>query len=155
MAQKITQNADGSLNVPSDPIIPFIEGDGTGVDIWPAAKLVLDAAAKKLSESQVLWINHQGSHVDSSKKEWGDYVPAKVAFVVPGALVTGLTYAMTLGNEDATSATWHTAAGGDYLITPTMVRDGESPRFVGSARPRVDVPTDPSGGSRREHRPAH
>src|SRR3954464_9916316 len=47
MAQKITQNADGSLNVPSDPIIPFIEGDGTGVDIWPAAKLVLDAAAKK------------------------------------------------------------------------------------------------------------
>ena len=47
MAQKITQHADGTLNVPNDPIIPFIEGDGTGVDIWPAAKLVLDAAAKK------------------------------------------------------------------------------------------------------------
>jgi isocitrate dehydrogenase len=38
---------DGQLNVPDDPIIPFIEGDGTGVDIWPAAQLVLDAAAKK------------------------------------------------------------------------------------------------------------
>ena len=46
MAQKITMSSDGSLNIPDDPIIPFIEGDGTGVDIWPAAKLVLDAAAK-------------------------------------------------------------------------------------------------------------
>ncbi len=46
MAEKITL-ADGVLSVPDNPIIPFIEGDGTGVDIWPAAKLVLDAAAKK------------------------------------------------------------------------------------------------------------
>src|SRR5712672_1666040 len=47
MAEKITTSADGTLQVPDEPIIPFIEGDGTGVDIWPAAKLVLDAAAKK------------------------------------------------------------------------------------------------------------
>jgi isocitrate dehydrogenase len=47
MATKISMSADGTLQVPNDPIIPFIEGDGTGVDIWPAAKLVLDAAAKK------------------------------------------------------------------------------------------------------------
>ncbi|HWW53476.1 MAG TPA: NADP-dependent isocitrate dehydrogenase [Acidimicrobiales bacterium] len=47
MADKITMGADGSLHVSDNPIIPFIEGDGTGVDIWPAAKLVLDAAAKK------------------------------------------------------------------------------------------------------------
>src|SRR5579862_9314753 len=47
MAEKITMRADGTLNVPDEPIIPFIEGDGTGVDIWPAAKLVLDAAAAK------------------------------------------------------------------------------------------------------------
>ena len=47
MADKITQNDDGSLNVSDNPIIPFIEGDGTGVDIWPAAQLVLDAAAAK------------------------------------------------------------------------------------------------------------
>jgi len=38
---------DGALVVPEEPIIPFIEGDGTGIDIWPAAKLVLDAAAAK------------------------------------------------------------------------------------------------------------
>jgi isocitrate dehydrogenase len=47
MADKITMTSDGVLSVPDEPIIPFIEGDGTGVDIWPAAKLVLDAAAAK------------------------------------------------------------------------------------------------------------
>jgi len=47
MAEKITMGADGVLHVPDNPIIPYIEGDGTGVDIWPAAQLVLDAAAKK------------------------------------------------------------------------------------------------------------
>ena len=33
--QKITVNADFSLNVPDNPIVPYIEGDGTGVDISP------------------------------------------------------------------------------------------------------------------------
>ncbi len=47
MADKITMTPQGALSVPDEPIIPFIEGDGTGVDIWPAAKLVLDAAAAK------------------------------------------------------------------------------------------------------------
>ena len=54
MAEKITMSPDGKLQVPADPIIPFIEGDGTGVDIWPAAKLVLDAAAAKHGRS-VAW----------------------------------------------------------------------------------------------------
>src|SRR3954464_556999 len=47
MADKISMSADGVLTVSDNPIIPFIEGDGTGVDIWPAAQLVLDAAANK------------------------------------------------------------------------------------------------------------
>jgi isocitrate dehydrogenase len=47
MADKITMGSDGTLAVSDNPIIPFIEGDGTGVDIWPAAKLVMDAAAAK------------------------------------------------------------------------------------------------------------
>jgi isocitrate dehydrogenase len=46
MPAKITL-ADGALRVPDEPIIPFIEGDGTGVDIWPAAKRVIDAAVEK------------------------------------------------------------------------------------------------------------
>src|SRR5947207_388176 len=38
---------DGVLRVPEEPIIPYIEGDGTGIDIWPAAQMVFDAAAAK------------------------------------------------------------------------------------------------------------
>lgn len=45
--QKITANADGSLNVPSNPIIPYIEGDGIGVDVSPAMINVIDAAVAK------------------------------------------------------------------------------------------------------------
>jgi len=47
MADKITMGSDGVLAVSDNHVIPFIEGDGTGVDIWPAAQLVMDAAAKK------------------------------------------------------------------------------------------------------------
>jgi isocitrate dehydrogenase len=42
--EKITKNSDGSLNVPDCPIIPFIEGDGIGPDIWRASQMVIDAA---------------------------------------------------------------------------------------------------------------
>ena len=45
--QKITVNADNSLNVPDEPVIPFIEGDGTGVDITPVMIKVVDAAVAK------------------------------------------------------------------------------------------------------------
>ena len=42
----ITMTPKG-LNVPDEPIIPFIEGDGTGPDIWRAAVRVFDAAVEK------------------------------------------------------------------------------------------------------------
>ena len=45
--QKITVNADNSLNVPDEPVIPFIEGDGTGIDITPVMIKVVDAAVAK------------------------------------------------------------------------------------------------------------
>ncbi len=54
MAEKITMNTDGILVVPDEPIIPFIEGDGTGVDIWPAAKLVIDTAVAKQGK-KIAW----------------------------------------------------------------------------------------------------
>ena len=44
---KITMSKRGKLTVPKDPIIPFIEGDGIGPDIWAAAVRVLDAAVEK------------------------------------------------------------------------------------------------------------
>src|SRR5690349_8328240 len=45
--QKITVNADLSLNVPQNPIIPYIEGDGIGVDITPVMRAVVDQAVAK------------------------------------------------------------------------------------------------------------
>jgi len=45
--EKITVNADNTLNVPNNPIIPFIEGDGIGVDITPPMIKVVDAAVNK------------------------------------------------------------------------------------------------------------
>ena len=56
--QKITVNADNTLNVPDTPIIPFIEGDGTGVDITPAMKKVVDAAVAKAygGKRQIAWM---------------------------------------------------------------------------------------------------
>ena len=44
---KITANEDNSLNVPNNPIIPYIEGDGIGVDISPVMIDVVDAAVER------------------------------------------------------------------------------------------------------------
>ncbi len=63
---------DGVLLVPDNPIIPYIGGDGTGVDIWPAAQLVLDAAAAKY-DKVIAW-----KEVLAGQKafdETGDWLP--------------------------------------------------------------------------------
>ena len=56
--QKITVNADFSLNVPDHPIIPYIEGDGTGLDITPVMLKVVDAAVAKSygGKRQIHWM---------------------------------------------------------------------------------------------------
>ena len=55
---KITVNADMSLNVPNNPIIPFIEGDGIGIDISPVMIKVVDAAVAKAynGERKIAWM---------------------------------------------------------------------------------------------------
>jgi isocitrate dehydrogenase len=56
--QRISKGTDGSLNVPDNPIIPFIEGDGIGPDIWRAARLVMDKAVEKAfsGQRQIDWL---------------------------------------------------------------------------------------------------
>ena len=56
--QKITVNLDLSLNVPARPIIPYIEGDGTGVDITPVMRRVVDAAVHKAygGKRRIAWM---------------------------------------------------------------------------------------------------
>lgn len=56
--EKITANGDGTLNVPNNPIIPYIEGDGIGVDVTPPMMDVVNAAIKKAygSERKISWM---------------------------------------------------------------------------------------------------
>jgi isocitrate dehydrogenase len=56
--QKITVNADHTLNVPEQPIIPFIEGDGVGRDVTPVMRKVIDAAVAKVygGQRQIQWM---------------------------------------------------------------------------------------------------
>jgi len=72
MAEKITMGADGALHVPDEPEIPYIEGDGTGVDIWPATRLVLDAAASRYGK-RVAWTEVLAG--EKAFKETGEWLP--------------------------------------------------------------------------------
>jgi isocitrate dehydrogenase len=56
--QKITVNKDYTINVPDQPILPYIEGDGTGVDITPVMIKVVDAAVKKAygGKRKIVWM---------------------------------------------------------------------------------------------------
>ena len=58
--QKITIE-DGKLQVPDNPIIPFIEGDGIGTDIWAASVRVFDAAVEKAynGSKKVQWLGEK------------------------------------------------------------------------------------------------
>jgi isocitrate dehydrogenase len=66
MPESISINK-GVLNVPDNPIIPFIEGDGIGVDIWTPAKKVFDAAVQKV-------------YGDSKKIEWLEILAGEKAY---------------------------------------------------------------------------
>jgi isocitrate dehydrogenase len=57
-AARITKQKDGRLNVPDRPIIPFIEGDGIGPDIWRATQMVLDAAVRVAfgGQKKIAWL---------------------------------------------------------------------------------------------------
>ncbi|MBU5262662.1 NADP-dependent isocitrate dehydrogenase [Bacillus atrophaeus] len=71
-AEKITVT-DGVLNVPNNPIIPFIEGDGIGPDIWKAASRVLEAAVEKAykGEKKITWKEvYAGEKAFNKTGEW-------------------------------------------------------------------------------------
>jgi isocitrate dehydrogenase len=71
MGEKISiQN--GKLHVPNHPVIPFIEGDGIGVDIWPASQAVFDAAVEK-------------AYGGTRKIEWTEVLAGEKAFTQTGS----------------------------------------------------------------------
>jgi isocitrate dehydrogenase len=75
-SQKITMGQNGRLNVPNQPIIPFIEGDGIGPDVWNASKMVLDAAVAKTygGNRKIEWKEILAG--EKAFKQTGEWLPA-------------------------------------------------------------------------------
>ena len=71
-------------------------------------------------------ISYVGSVLASSL-----YFPAKLAFAVGGAVVSGVTYVATLGNPQPTREIWDASVEGDYVVTPSMIEGREDVDFVG------------------------
>ncbi len=66
---------NGQLNVPNEPIVPFIEGDGIGPDIWAAAQRVLDSAVEKAykGEKKIAWYEVYAG--EKSYNKYGEWLP--------------------------------------------------------------------------------
>ena len=75
-AEKITINEDEKkIVVPNRPVIPFIEGDGTGPDIWHASQIVFDAAVQKAynGEKEIVW--HEVLAGEKAYEQTGEWLP--------------------------------------------------------------------------------
>lgn len=79
---KIVVKQDGVLSVPNDPIIPFIEGDGTGPDIWAASVKVIDAAVEKAynGEKKIVWKEVLAG--EKAFKKTGNWLPDETLDVI-------------------------------------------------------------------------
>ncbi|OBX79941.1 NADP-dependent isocitrate dehydrogenase [Moraxella atlantae] len=87
--EKITVNADLSLNVPDRPIIPFIEGDGIGVDITPVMIKVVNAAVEKAynGKRSIEWMETYCGE-KAAKVYDGDYFPAETLEVLKDYVIS-------------------------------------------------------------------
>ncbi|WP_372683146.1 isocitrate dehydrogenase (NADP(+)) [Desulfosarcina sp.] len=86
-AEKIKKNSDGSLNVPDQPIIPFIEGDGIGPDIWRATRLVIDAAVEKTyaGKRKISWLELPVG--EKGYEKTGNYLPQEALDAIEANVV--------------------------------------------------------------------
>ena len=86
-AEKIKKNSDGSLNVPDHPIIPFIEGDGIGPDIWRATRLVIDAAVEKTyaGNRRIFWVELPVG--EKGYEKTGNYLPQEALDAIEANVV--------------------------------------------------------------------
>ncbi len=85
--QRITKGADGSLDVPDNPIIPFIEGDGIGPDIWRAARQVMDSAVDRAfsRQRQINWLEVLAG--EKSFQETGTWLPDETLKAIESHIV--------------------------------------------------------------------
>ncbi len=84
---KITMSSRGKLQVPNDPIIPFIEGDGIGPDIWAASVRVLDAAVEKAFDGKrkIHWKEVYAG--EKANEKTGEWLPAATTDTIAEHLV--------------------------------------------------------------------
>ncbi|MBS4191577.1 NADP-dependent isocitrate dehydrogenase [Bacillus sp. FJAT-49705] len=84
--EKITVS-NGKLNVPNNPIVPFIEGDGTGPDIWASASRVLDAAVEKAynGERKIVWKEVLAG--EKAFNQTGEWLPSETLEVINDYLI--------------------------------------------------------------------
>ncbi len=76
MANKITLGTDGKLNVPNNPTIPYIEGDGIGPEIWAVAQHVFDKAVEKAynGKRKIAWLEMLAG--EKAFKQTGEWLPS-------------------------------------------------------------------------------
>lgn len=85
---KITMGTNGKLQVPNQPIIPFIEGDGIGPDVWSASRKVLDAAIEKAykGERKIEWKEMLAG--EKAFNQTGEWLPAATLDIAKEYLVS-------------------------------------------------------------------
>ncbi|QEM81120.1 NADP-dependent isocitrate dehydrogenase [Halomonas binhaiensis] len=88
--EKITANADNTLNVPNNPIIPFIEGDGIGIDVTPAMKIAIDAAVQKAynGERKIHWMEVYAGEKATQVYDADTWLPEETLEVVKDYVVS-------------------------------------------------------------------
>ncbi len=156
--------AEGRLVVPNDPIIPFIEGDGTGPDIWRASQRVFDAAVEKAfgGKKKVVWFEVYAG--EKSLTVYGENVwlpedtltfpgpmlakPSSAALIalasaLPAIAAISLPSVITyepLGSPTVITRVARFARAADTSAAATSDKPGTGVPF---ARPRIQLPTLP------------
>jgi isocitrate dehydrogenase len=127
--QKIIVNPDKSLTVPDFPIIPFIEGDGTGPDIWHATRMVLDAAVKAAFGEEKAIV-------------WKEVLAGEKAFKQTGSWLPEETLKQILDHVVAIKGPLTTPVGGGIRSVNVAIR--QKLDLYACVRPVRHIPTVPS-----------
>jgi len=87
MSERIALNLDGTINVPDHPVIPFIEGDGVGPDIWSATVKVLDASVEKAygGKKKITWLRMLAG--ESAYRNTGQWLPEETLATIKDCVI--------------------------------------------------------------------
>ncbi len=87
MSERIALSLDGTINVPDHPVIPFIEGDGVGPDIWSATVKVLDASVEKVygGKKKITWLRMLAG--ESAYRNTGQWLPEETLATIKDCVI--------------------------------------------------------------------